>query len=279
MLLVGGRLPLWPRGWYIREQAGIFLLVFPCYQTSAEYSSNPHVGTIGGGMAVLACAFGWIREGNPDLEGRMGTRMIGCQPLIFDHAAQFFTVNDSRFGELVDVLIMIINEEKNNQHEHFAPLYYGCNFCETSMVNIVRPCWISNLEPFNGMCGLVRESRQSESPLGNCHRLWTQTWVTIRDQDEAWVKLSRIPFHRAVQCSDFGGAFVRGVDSVLWMANNSMKLLSSQSDGSHYWTFFNTAAYGERKQGSTGKYGSRGQMGQDPTNQLYEAKPKNKREP
>ncbi|KAK9175310.1 hypothetical protein WN944_027316 [Citrus x changshan-huyou] len=111
----------------------------------------------------------------------MGTRMIGCQPLIFDHAAQFFTVNDSRFGELVDV-----------------------------------------------------------------------------------------------QCSDFGGAFVRGVDSVLWMANNSTKLLSSQSDGSHYWTFFNTAAYGERKQG---KYGSRGQMGQDPTNQLYEAKPKNKREP
>ncbi|KAH9699129.1 hypothetical protein KPL71_024225 [Citrus sinensis] len=40
--------------------------------------------------------------GNPDLEGRMGTRMIGRQPLIFDHATQFFTVNDSRFGELVD---------------------------------------------------------------------------------------------------------------------------------------------------------------------------------
>ena len=32
----------------------------------------------------------------------MGTRMIGPQPLIFDHAAQFFTVNDSRFRELVD---------------------------------------------------------------------------------------------------------------------------------------------------------------------------------
>ena len=27
----------------------------------------------------------------------MGTRMIGPQPLIFDHAAQFFTVTDSRF--------------------------------------------------------------------------------------------------------------------------------------------------------------------------------------
>ncbi|GAY56041.1 hypothetical protein CUMW_168740 [Citrus unshiu] len=59
---------------------------------------------------------------------------------------------------------------------------------------------------------------------------------------------------RRMQCSDFRGAFVRGVDSVSWMANNSTKLLSSQSDGSHYWTFFNTAAYGERKQGSTGKY-------------------------
>ncbi|KAH9699130.1 hypothetical protein KPL71_024226 [Citrus sinensis] len=48
-----------------------------------------------------------------------------------------------------------------------------------------------------------------------------------------------------MQCSDFGGAFVRGVDSVSWMANNSTKLLSSQSDGSHCWTFFSTTAYRE----------------------------------
>lgn len=32
----------------------------------------------------------------------MGTRIIDPQPLIFDHAAQFFTVRDSRFGQLVD---------------------------------------------------------------------------------------------------------------------------------------------------------------------------------
>ena len=32
----------------------------------------------------------------------MGTRVVDPQPLIFDHAAQFFTVNDSRFGELVN---------------------------------------------------------------------------------------------------------------------------------------------------------------------------------
>lgn len=32
----------------------------------------------------------------------MATRVIDPQPLIFDHAAQFFTVSDSRFAELVD---------------------------------------------------------------------------------------------------------------------------------------------------------------------------------
>ena len=32
----------------------------------------------------------------------MGTRVIEPHPLIFDHGAQFFTVNDSRFGELVN---------------------------------------------------------------------------------------------------------------------------------------------------------------------------------
>ncbi|KDO48746.1 hypothetical protein CISIN_1g046227mg, partial [Citrus sinensis] len=40
-------------------------------------------------------------------------------------------------------------------------------------------------------------------------------------------------------------AFIRGVDSVSWMANNSATLLSPQSDGSHCWTFFSTAAYGK----------------------------------
>lgn len=31
----------------------------------------------------------------------MGTRIVDPQPLIFDHAAQFFTVSDPRFAELV----------------------------------------------------------------------------------------------------------------------------------------------------------------------------------
>lgn len=32
----------------------------------------------------------------------MGTRIIDPQPLVFDHAAQFFTVSDPTFAELVD---------------------------------------------------------------------------------------------------------------------------------------------------------------------------------
>lgn len=44
----------------------------------------------------------------------------------------------------------------------------------------------------------------------------------------------------------FQGAFVKGVDSVSWMANNSLKLLGSQSNGPHCWTFFSTAAYGKQ---------------------------------
>lgn len=32
----------------------------------------------------------------------MATRIIGPKPLVFDHAAQFFTVSDSRFQKLVD---------------------------------------------------------------------------------------------------------------------------------------------------------------------------------
>lgn len=44
----------------------------------------------------------------------------------------------------------------------------------------------------------------------------------------------------------FEGAFVKGVDSISWMANNTKKLLGSQSGGPHCWTFLSTAAYGKR---------------------------------
>ncbi|GAB4836018.1 hypothetical protein Ancab_000936 [Ancistrocladus abbreviatus] len=44
----------------------------------------------------------------------------------------------------------------------------------------------------------------------------------------------------------FEGAFVKGIDAVSWMANNSSKLSSGQGNGPHCWTFFSTAAFGER---------------------------------
>jgi len=43
----------------------------------------------------------------------------------------------------------------------------------------------------------------------------------------------------------FEGAFVKGIDALSWMANNSAKLLSTQS-GPHCWTFFSTAPFGKR---------------------------------
>jgi predicted NAD/FAD-dependent oxidoreductase len=36
------------------------------------------------------------------LGGRMATRVIDPQPLVFDHAAQFFTCDDERFQKFVD---------------------------------------------------------------------------------------------------------------------------------------------------------------------------------
>lgn len=44
----------------------------------------------------------------------------------------------------------------------------------------------------------------------------------------------------------FEGAFVRGVDSLSWMANNTKKLSCSPDTGPHCWTFFSTAAFGKR---------------------------------
>lgn len=53
----------------------------------------------------------------------------------------------------------------------------------------------------------------------------------------------RLPIGGTAQ---FEGAFVKGVDSISWMANNSKKLLTDQSNYPECWTFFSTAAYGKR---------------------------------
>jgi len=44
----------------------------------------------------------------------------------------------------------------------------------------------------------------------------------------------------------FEGAFVRDVDSLSWMGNNTRKLFPMQTGTPECWTFFSTAAYGKR---------------------------------
>ncbi|MBA0584705.1 hypothetical protein Gorai_015503, partial [Gossypium raimondii] len=173
---------------------------------TAGVSADPQVGIIGGGMAGLLCAlslekrgvkstvfdtvgsFGylraaliWVIVGMHGLGGRMGTRVIDPQQLIFDHAAQFFTVSDSRFSKLVDYWLekglvrewqgLVGQLELGGRFVPFPsspPRFIGVNgmrpladslLSETSMVNVVRPCCISKLEPFNGMWHLSENGK------------------------------------------------------------------------------------------------------------------------
>ncbi|CAL9219583.1 unnamed protein product, partial [Arabidopsis halleri] len=43
---------------------------------------------------------------------------------------------------------------------------------------------------------------------------------------------------------NFEGAFVKGVESLSWMGNNSAKLGNGRNP--HCWTFFSTATYGKQ---------------------------------
>ncbi|CAI6000095.1 unnamed protein product [Closterium sp. NIES-65] len=76
-------------------------------------SRDPHVAILGGGMAGLMCALGLAERGirstvfdtgKHGLGGRMATREVEVagKLRLFDHAAQFFTVTDSRFQSYVD---------------------------------------------------------------------------------------------------------------------------------------------------------------------------------
>lgn len=247
-------------------------------------------------MAGLTCALNLEKRGVRStvfdtgihgLGGRMGTRIIDPQPLVFDHAAQFFTASDSRFSELVDCWLekglvqewegMIGNLDVGGR---FVPLpsspprYLGVNgmrplaeslLSETCMVNVMRPCWISKLDPFNGMWHLSENGKpcgQFDAIVvahnGKCaNRLLASSGLPLIARQMKRLELSSIwallaafedplPIPGDASASPFEGAFVKGVDSVSWMANNTKKLLRSQSSGPHCWTFLSTAAYGKQ---------------------------------
>ncbi|KAI3499732.1 hypothetical protein L1887_35541 [Cichorium endivia] len=44
----------------------------------------------------------------------------------------------------------------------------------------------------------------------------------------------------------FEGAFVKGIESVSWIGNNTQKLFNSQNEGPHCWTVFSTSSFGKR---------------------------------
>ncbi|KAE8009998.1 hypothetical protein FH972_006396 [Carpinus fangiana] len=256
-------------------------------------SDDPLVAIIGGGMSGLMCALNLEKRGVRStvfdtgmhgLGGRMGTRIIDPHPLVFDHAAQFFTVSDSWFAELVDCWLEkgLVQEWQGVIGEldiggRFVPLpsspprYVGVNgmrpladslLSETCMVNVVRPCWISKLEPFNGMWHLSENGKPRGefdavviAHNGKCaNRLLASSGLPLIARQMKRLELSSMwallaAFEDPLPIpggTSFEGAFVKGIDSVSWMANNTKKLLHSQSNGPHCWTFFSTAAYGKQ---------------------------------
>ncbi|XP_050223733.1 uncharacterized protein LOC126673578 [Mercurialis annua] len=260
---------------------------------SATVAEDPHVAIIGGGMAGLACALNLEKRGvkstvfdtgNHGLGGRMATRVIDPHPLVFDHGAQFFTVSDPQFSELVDGWLdkglirqwngTIGELEVGGQFVALpssTPRYIGVNgmrpladslLSETAMVNVVRPCWISKLEPFNGMWHLSENGvpRGQFDVIviahnGKCaNRLLSSSGLPLiarqmkkLDLSSIWALLAAFddPLPIPSGAPPFEGAFVKGVDAVSWMGNNTMKLFS-KSSSPHCWTFFSTAAFGKK---------------------------------
>ena len=46
--------------------------------------------------------------------------------------------------------------------------------------------------------------------------------------------------------SPFEGAFVKEIDSISWMADNTKKISKAKDGGPYCWTFFSTAAFAKR---------------------------------
>ncbi|CAH9086980.1 unnamed protein product [Cuscuta europaea] len=255
---------------------------------------DPVVGIIGGGMSGLVCALYLDKRGIRStvfdsgvhgLGGRMGTRIIDPQSLIFDHAAQFFTVNDPSFSELVNDwsnrgLVeqwhgTIGELQKGGRFTPFPssspPRYIGVNgmrpladsiLSQTSLVKVVRPCWISALDPYNGTWHLSENGKSCGhfdavviAHNGKCaNRLLASSGLPIIARQMKRLKLSSIwallatfedslPIANA-DFASFEGAFVKGVDSVSWMANNTKKLSGFKTVGPHCWTILSSAAFG-----------------------------------
>uniref|UniRef100_A0A0D9Y147 Amine oxidase domain-containing protein n=1 Tax=Leersia perrieri TaxID=77586 RepID=A0A0D9Y147_9ORYZ len=267
---------------------------------STPVPSDPSVAIIGGGASGLACASSLSSRGvravvfdtgMHGLGGRMATRTVAAgdeqHQLMFDHAAQFFTASDERFQRLVDGWIDkglvrewggLIGELESGGH--FRPLpsstprYIGVDgmrpladaiLPQSDLIEVVRPCWISKLEPFNGLWRLFENEKphgQYDAVViahnGKCaNRLLSTSGLPLLTKQMKRLQLSSVwallaafqdplPIPQNDLYGTFEGAFVKDVDSLSWMANNSRKLFPLQIDRPECWTFFSTAAYGKR---------------------------------
>ncbi|KAK9146470.1 hypothetical protein Sjap_006373 [Stephania japonica] len=196
-------------------------------------ADDPVVAVIGGGMSGLICALFLEKRGIRStvfdtglhgLGGRMGTRIIDPQPLIFDHAAQFFNMTDPRFSELVDGWL-----KSGLIREWLGPigvLEAGGHFTPDSSSS---PRYIG----VNGMRPLADSILSKRLELSSI-------WALLAAFEEP------LPFRGNSETTPFEGAFVKEIDALSWMGNNTKKLLFSQRNFPHCWTFFSTAAYGKR---------------------------------
>ncbi|PKU79239.1 uncharacterized protein LOC110105486 [Dendrobium catenatum] len=263
-------------------------------------SHNPSIAIIGGGLSGLLCAATLEERGIRStvfdtgihgLGGRMATRAVveSQQKLVFDHAAQFFTACDARFQNLVNRWVSegLVLEWKGTIGEleaggRFTPIqssttkYIGIDGMRpladsihkgTNLVEITRPCWISKLEPCNGMWHLSENEKNRGSfdaiviaHNGKCaNRLLSSSGLPQLFRQMKKLELSSIwallaafedplpvPFEGDFNALE--GAFVKNIESVSWMCNNTSKLFPLQSsNGAHQcWTFFSTASYGRR---------------------------------
>lgn len=273
----------------IREQVRIL----------SPLNSNPHIAILGGGMSGLICALTLeergIRStvfdtGKHGLGGRMGTRhiaQVNGLPLVFDHAAQYFTVTDPTFQNLVNQWNsegavkewngIVGTLEKEGKFSELLPCskYIATNgmrlladhiVSKRQLIQVKRPCWISQMNEVNGMWHLFEyEKFQGAFDMvviahnGKCaNRLLGPAGVPLIAKQMKRLELSSIwallaAFEEPLSLSNSHnmkgqpeGAFVVGVDSLSWMGNNTKKLHPLQGHGPYCWTFFSTAAFGKK---------------------------------
>ncbi|KAF3789005.1 hypothetical protein EJ110_NYTH19808 [Nymphaea thermarum] len=258
---------------------------------TSPIADDPVVAIIGGGISGILCALALEKRGIRStvfdtgmhgLGGRLGTRTIDSQPLVFDHAAQFFTASDPRFRELVDGWLEkgLICEWNGQIGEleagRFVPFpstpvkYVGVHgmrpladailsklimIVQSTAASVIRPCWISTLEPYNGMWHLSENGKPRGQfdaiVIAHNGNLKQMAWsLSVRlELSSIWALLAAFEEPLSLQSHSsipFEGAFVRGDDALSWMANNTKKLFPLQSRRPDCWTFFSSAAYGKR---------------------------------